>query len=283
MLVGFYDAFICTPRRVYSKMSTGERRAGGLRFDVAIPHFNRGDSIHRPLANVVDHPAVSGIIVVDDGSDSENLELLERNLRELRTEKPVRLVRQTKNTGALRTKVRCAEESASDWVLILDSDNTAFWNFLSALQGITDPETQCFYCAAQAYPYYSFESVEGRKLDFAAMAGLAKDGVLGRTYILNDGNYLVNRQFYLECSRDLLGVSSDVADVILFNYRALSKGGALCVLPGTSYLHRIGPDGFYLSTKDASRQRVLEITRRIAQGSPFDDEFLLSLLRGNKT
>jgi hypothetical protein len=82
---------------------------------------------------------------------------------------------------------------------------------------------------------------------------------LKRVYIFNDGNYLVNRSAYMENVGNLGRVASDVADVMVVNYRWLSEGGSLSVLPNTSYFHRVDASSFWNRTAEESKRRVSEI------------------------
>jgi hypothetical protein len=155
--------------------------------------------------------------------------------------------------------LKCVERSSSEWVLVLDSDNTAFSSYLDALGGIRNPDPQIFYCASWAWPFFPFQDFSGLRMDFESACEWTRSGLLKRVYIFNDGNYLVNRKSYTEAVGGMGMITSDVADVMVVNYQWLSKGGSLEVLPGVPYFHRVDASSFWNRTAEESKKRVTEI------------------------
>jgi glycosyltransferase involved in cell wall biosynthesis len=273
-----FDSKICTAASVRRQAESYRAgRKAGLRFSVGIPHYNRGATICRPLFNLLRHPAVTEIVIVDDGSSPDEFELLSRNVREMDSRGRVKIHRREHNLGALRTKLECAEMASSDWVLILDSDNTAFMNYLNALAGLGSPGVDAFYCAGWAFPHFPFHPLQGMRLDFQKACALTAAGDLRRYYIINDGNYLVHRDSYIRSVKALGTIASDVADVMVVNYHWLSQGGCLQILPGTSYFHRVDASSFWCRTEEESRRRVSEIFARFEARNRWDEEFHRSL------
>lgn len=231
----------------------------GLRFSVGIPHYNRGRLIYRPLFNLLNHPAVEEVVIVDDGSREEEYRALVEFVESLECGERVRVFRREENRGALLTKLECVERCGAEWVLVLDSDNTAFQGYLDALGGIRQPEAPNFYCASWAWPLFPFHNFEGGKINFEKACESTRSGLLKRVFIFNDGNYLVNRRAYMNSVKGIGRIASDVADVMVVNYNWLSGGGSLQVLPGVSYFHRVDASSFWNRTAEESKQRVLEV------------------------
>lgn len=270
----FYDSRICTPDNVWRQAQSAQSNTKlPLRFSVGIPHFNRGARIFRPLFNLLKHPAVTEIVIVDDGSSPAEFESLSRTVRAMDARGQVKIHRREQNLGALRTKLECAERASSEWVLILDSDNTAFLNYLDALAGLDRPESDAFYCAGWAFPFFPFHPLHGVRLDFEGACALTASGELRRYYIINDGNYLVHRDSYIRSVRELGTIASDVADVMVVNYHWLSQGGCLRILPRTSYFHRVDASSFWCRTEEESRRRVADIFSRFEAGDRWDEQF----------
>jgi len=270
----FYDSRICTSDNV--RRQAGSGRAGKkacLRFSVVIPHFNRGALIYRPLFNLLNHPAVEEILIVDDGSDPSEFAALERTVAGIDPSGRVKIHRREQNLGALQTKLECVEKASSEWVLILDSDNTAFRHYLDRLGTLEAPVANVIYCANWAFPRFPFHEFTGLRIGFEKAAELTVSGALRRIYIINDGNYLVHREAYAHSVSAIGRVASDVADVMLVNYHWLSQGGVLEVLPATSYYHRVHKGSFWNLTQDESRKRVVELFARFERGLKWDDEF----------
>ena len=278
-----YDSRICTLENV-RRQAQGRRNAKKypLGFSVGIPHFNRGAQIFRPLFNLLCHPAVEEIIIVDDGSEPSEFSALERTVAEVDTGGRVTIHRRDQNLGALRTKLECVERASCEWVLILDSDNTAFINYLNALARLGSPDANAFYCAGWAFPHFPFHPLHGMRLDFQKAWELTASGDLRRYYIINDGNYLVHRESYIRSVKALGTIASDVADVMVVNYNWLSQGGYLQILPGTFYFHRVDASIFWCRTEEESLHRVSEIFARFEAGNRWDEEFQSALALRSK-
>jgi len=276
----FYDQFVCTAGAVRRQARKPRMVETGLRFSVGIPHYNRGKLIYRPLFNLLNHPAVDEVVIVDDGSRVEEYQSLKDFVDSLDCGNRVKIFRREENRGALLTKLECVERSSSEWVLVLDSDNTAFSSYLDALGGIRNPDPQIFYCASWAWPWFPFEGLGLEQIDFKRAEMLCRDGRLRKFYIINDGNYLVHRKSYSETVSRIGQISSDVVDVMVVNYLWLSLGGKLEMVPGRSYFHRVDASSFYKRTEDDSKRRLLEIFKRFESGECCGEKFLEDLRSG---
>lgn len=275
-----HDAIFCSPARVRRQAVRGQQivpRSGGI--SVAIAHYNRGRLAHRPLCNLLSHDFVREVVFFDDGSQARELAALTTYVAELGMEDRIRVERRGNNRGAQSTKLDAVEACRSEWVLVLDSDNTAFPSYLDALSQLRDKKPGTIYCSSFAFPYFSFHLFAGRKLDFDVCAELTRNGLLRRVLIINDGNYLVHRETYLKRIGPLRALHSDVADAMLANYLWLSEGGSLQVLHAGSYHHRIDNSSFWLRTAAESRERVMELFCRFEQGVRWDDAYAAKCLR----
>ena len=274
LLGRLYDRFLANADTVASAAAPPENGNG---ISVAIAHYNRGRKIFLPLRNLVGHPLVREVVILDDGSAESEYESLCDFVSGMRSGAKIHLHRRKINRGALVTKYEAVELCRSKWVLVLDSDNTAFRHYLDRLCALEPKREDTLYGAAWAFPYFPFHELAGTRIDAATAAGLTRSGVLKRVYVINDGNYLVPRDAYVRTGRQLGSLRSDVADVMLFNYLWLSNGGSLEILPGTSYFHRVDSTSFWARTQDASRQRVLELFARIESSLPCDPDYIGSL------
>lgn len=239
---------------------------GDAKFSVAIPHYNRGRLAHRPLCNLLNHLAVAEVVFFDDGSRPGEIRALQAVVDSLHPQKPMHIRLRPQNCGAFRTKVDAVEAASEDWVLILDSDNTAFKGYLDALARLPALNPQTVYCSPWAFPHFSFHALAGKSLDYDSAAELVRSGFLRRVYFINDGNYLVHRATYLNVLRPYLGIETGAADVMTANYLLLSAGCKLQVLSSGAYHHRIEGSSFWHSTLEHSRPRAMEIFSKFEKG-----------------
>jgi len=274
----FYDSRICTLKNVRRQARSGQSGTKSpLRFSVGIPHFNRGALIYRPLFNLLNHPAVEEIVIVDDGSEPVEFAALERTVAAIDPSGRIKIHRREQNLGALRTKLECVEKASSEWVLILDSDNTAFRHYLDRLASLESPSANVIYCARWAFPYFPFHEFQGMRMGFEEAADLTATGALRRVYIINDGNYFIHRESYVRSVSAVAEFESEAADVMLVNYHWLSQGGLLEVLPEASYYHRVHKGSFWSNTQHGSRKIVLDLFSRFERGLKWDKEFAETL------
>jgi len=275
-----YDRWLCSPTAVAEQASRDVAPRSGFTFSVGIAHHNRGAVIARSLRNLLNHPSVSEVVIVDDGSSVSEFEALRQQVRLIDKTGRVKIHRRDENRGALLTKLECVEKCSTDWVLILDSDNTAFTDYLDHLEALAPSDPKIIYCADWAYPYFPFHELSGMTLDFGKSSKLLISRVLKRNYLLNDGNYLVNRNRYLKVISTIGKIPSDVVDVLVVNYLWLSQGGKLDVIPGAKYMHRVDELSFWSQTAEASKKRLLAIYERIESAVPWDEDFLRRLING---
>lgn len=275
----FHDRLFCRPGRVLAQARAG--RCLTIRSDaisVVIAHYNRGTRAHLPLNNLLASDFVAEVVFLDDASNPEQFLALKEFVASLEVGERVRIVRREPNCGAQATKIDAVAAARRDWVLVLDSDNTAFPSFISALSRIPRRDPLSIYCSPFAFPYFSFHPFRGQELDFDQCVELTRRGDLRRVFIINDGNYLVCRSSYLGVVGQLRNLRSDVADVFVANYLWLSEGGRLQVLPSGTYHHRIDASSFWMRTAEESRQRVIGLFSRLEEGRKWDACFASELL-----
>jgi len=270
-----YDRFICSEQKVAAERP--RPASDTRRVTVAIPHYNRGALIHQTLHNVLKDGRVSEIIIVDDGSKPEHYEELRQCVSSLDRAGKVQIHRREENRGALWTKMECVEKSTNSWVVLLDADNTLFRSYLDGIFAMTAWEADTIYCPSRAFPHFDFRELAGRTIDFEAACDLSRTGLLRRVYIINDGNYFLNRASYLETLATLRDIRHDVADVMVVNYLWLSQGKKLHMMPGAVYCHRLSASSFWSRTASSSRDRVLALFARFDKGLRWDDEVAAAL------
>jgi glycosyltransferase involved in cell wall biosynthesis len=230
-----------------------------LKFSVGIPHYNRGGLIYRPLFNLLNHPAVAEVVIVDDGSRDEEFRKLREFVDSLGCGERVKVFRREENRGALLTKLECVEKCSSDWVLVLDSDNTAFLRYLDSLGNLAAIDSKAFYCANWAFPFFPFHDFSGKSINFKDACKFTQSGLLKKLYLINDGNFLVPKKNYLESIKIIKKYPIQAADVILVNYKWLSDGHWIHVIPRASYYHRVEKSSFWNQNAIKSKSNALQI------------------------
>lgn len=208
---------------------------------IAITSFNRSDLTIESFSKVFDHPFVSEIVIVDDCSTEDHWQDLRTLVHRHPVWDKIRLFRNKENLGMSRNKSEAVRRATYEWVILLDSDNVLYPEYLDAIQkeactkgtnyGLQE---EIIYCPVKAEPDYDFSQWSaqfiGRKN--------AKDflGVKEFRVLLNTCNYVVNRKRYLEVYE--YDETIKESDTIYFNHLWLCSGGSFYVVPEMRYHHR---------------------------------------------
>lgn len=95
-----------------------------LDVSVVIPHYERAFLLSEALDSISEHGNdVNSIVVVDDGSSTECVRVLEKLLSQSRLSSRIELVRHRRNLGGGAARNSGVERVQTQWVFNLDSDN----------------------------------------------------------------------------------------------------------------------------------------------------------------
>lgn len=205
------------------------------KLSLCITTFNRTDLTVESFSKVYDHPMIDEIIIVDDASDVNKFNEL-YNL--LKGKDKVTLHRNFENLGMSRNKANAIEKANNEWVSIFDSDNVMPPEYLDSLPKDLNPTT--IYHPEFAEPEFDFRAYPViNKFN-------AKDYLGERNFrcFLNNSNYVVNREMYLQCYRYDEGIRE--SDTIHFAYLWLEMGGSFQFVKGMRYFHRRHPGSGWL-------------------------------------
>lgn len=210
---------------------------------IAITSYNRSDLTIESFSKVYDHPLVDEIVIVDDASDEKIYSELVTSLINYETDyiyenrlpNKLRLYRNENNLGMSRNKAEAISKCKNEWVIILDSDNILYPEYLDNLP--KEPSFDWFncviFCPQFAEPDYDFSKLPDTvdKKNAKTLLHLKEFRVF-----LNTCNYVVNRDKYLEVYK--YDETIKESDTIHFNALWLAAGYSFYIVPGMSYYHR---------------------------------------------
>jgi glycosyltransferase involved in cell wall biosynthesis len=116
---------------------------------VILPNFNHGDLIARALHALLDQtPSASEIIVVDDGSTDNSVEVIEALQRRYGS---IKLIRNSTNQGIIASVKTALDVASGEYLLFAASDDFVLPGLFShALEGLTAYPGAAFFCAGVA-------------------------------------------------------------------------------------------------------------------------------------
>jgi hypothetical protein len=235
---------------------------------VAIPHYQRGKKIHVTLKNILKDKRIKEIVILDDGSSREEFQKLVDNLSHFSGK--IKLFRREENIGILRTKIQIVSLCTNEWVILLDSDNSIFSQYLNAIFRLPKWNENTIYCPDFAYPNFDFRGLSGEIIDFQKFSNL---NVQRFGAFMNDGNYFFNKINFLNA---LLPYSDfkALADVIFANYVWLSQDNKLEVLHNAPYFHRVHPGSIWLNTMNENIKHAELVGELLINGIKADKDYL---------
>ena len=247
------------------KMPVNESRT----ISVAIPHYNGSRMAHVSLFNILNDPRISEIVFLDDGSKPEEFNKLKTKLKPF--SQKVKLFRRDVNWGPFANKIQAVELCTSDWVILLDYDNTLLPEYLETIFNLPEWKKSTIYCPGYAYPFFDFrESLGEKDIDLNTTSAMINSGVFNRPFF-NDGNYFLHRDSYIQYLKPFWNYSV-IADVIFANYLWLSSQKTLKVLRNARYIHRVHDKSTWATNLQESK-RVFNSTEKRLQAklSPYSE------------
>jgi hypothetical protein len=218
------------------------------RISLCIPHYSgpnydRVGMLLQSFEHVINDPRISEVIVNDDRSEDQSHEQTAALLKGF---PKVKLFRNEQNLGPYRNRRMAIERAASPWVIALDNDNAIGPDFLDKIFG-QEWRQDSILAPDFAKPIFDFRRFDGLVVTKSNVASCVKETELFLAFI-NDGNYFVNRQRYLDAWDGT--VDPGTSDSEYFNYCWLAAGNQIKVVAGLEYFHRVHPQSYYRQNQD---------------------------------
>lgn len=209
----------------------------------AFTNYNRTDLLFEAVAPFLADDRISEIVISDDHSRDEVYQTI---LWKYSGVEKVKIFRNDSNVDCYRNKREAVERATNEWVLILDSDNIFSSDFIDKIfeqKGWqSNPDYRTVILAPEfARPHFNFCDLAGKLIDQTSVSKLLSVGNCGT--MLNAMNYFVNRKEYLRVWDGK--IDPVTSDSIYQNYRWLSHGNSIFILPGLQYEHRVHDGSHY--------------------------------------
>jgi hypothetical protein len=242
---------------------------------LAIPEYNTSQYFTDCIKYALEDNFVNEIIVNDDCSSEYHFKNLVNIIDSLNCHK-IKLFKNEKNLGAFRNKYETVSKCSNKWVYLLDSDNYPFENTYNVLKSLDLNNPEIVYSPAKLYcksdsqsTYSTISDYNSFKYDIIGIEE-SKDAIIKRTkwfdWIINTGNYVLNKQFYLESLQEPFQNYSNYklyADTAASFYFILKNGGMFKVVPDLYHNHRLRDDSYWNQCGDESMATVNLYSRMI--------------------
>lgn len=226
--------------------------------------FNRLEMTIESFGKVYSDDRIGEIIIVDDCSDIEIYNKLKAIFDML---PKVRLVRNEVNRDCYRNKMTAISLATSEYVVILDSDNSFDKRYIDAIYN-QEWEVDTILAPDWAVPLFPYTDYSGLLVTKENVSEYI-DRPLFET-CLNCMNYFVNKNEYLRVWDG--SIDPHTSDSLFQNYNWLKAGNKIHIVDGLRYNHLVHNDSHYRLNNHKTGNFREEIISKIRN---FKNEFVV--------
>lgn len=209
---------------------------------LALTTYNRANLPYEALKFICGDPRLKEIIVVDDCSNLSIFNKLQKKLNKLNSK--ITLIRNAENKGVSANKHIAVQACSSEFVLLFDSDNIIYSNYLDAFYILESWIDTNIYVPELALPKFDYTHFSGKLINSNNICEFLDKPFFDN--LLNTGNYIVPRNNYLKVYQEKKDIGG--ADVIFFAYLWLDAGFNIKVVDNMCYYHRVHKNSYYLKS-----------------------------------
>jgi glycosyltransferase involved in cell wall biosynthesis len=223
------------------------------KISLAIPEYNTSQYFTDCIKYALEDDFVDEIVVNDDCSSDHHFKNLIDTIHTLNSSK-IKLFRNNTNLNAFRNKYQTVFNCSNEWVYLLDSDNYPFEESYQIIREIPVDDPNVCYCPQHLFCKNDNASnyMNISNYDFGYdLIGIEESkealnkGVEWFNWFVNSGNYIFNRNIYLQClEKPFKDLDTPLlhADTAAVFYYWLKKGNKFKVVKGLRHHHRLRPD-----------------------------------------
>lgn len=245
-----------------------------MTISLAIPTYNSSKYFWDCIKTALMSDFISEIVVHDDNSEwSEYLNMFELSAK-INTDK-IKIYRATHNEKAFINKYMAVSKCTNEWVYLFDSDNWFDDPILEVISKLDLSKKDTCYHVKELHMtdgnIVKFD-YENNSLDLPVAKENIKNSTNNIEWILNTGNFIVNKDTYLRSQADAVESlrNSDGryknpkgADVLLFSYCWYMHGNRYEPVDGFYHHHRIRPGNYFVEEMDYNMALVREYLDKI--------------------
>lgn len=213
---------------------------------LVITNYNSASYIEQIIDSIINDNRITEILIVDDKSTDTDKSILSKLLFKYNTNK-INILFNEVNLGSYKNKIYAVSKAANEWVILLDADNHIDSSYINAFIRNDKFEKDTFYCPMKSIApnteLINYEKLVNISIDKLYIKNYINDNI---KMLLNTGNYIVNRDFYIKCSEnDFLNSDSYGSDAIYLHTLGFEIGLKLYVVKDMNYYHTVRYDSHW--------------------------------------
>lgn len=224
------------------------------KISLCLTTYNRSDLVVRAISQIINHPNIDEIVIVDDASEEYHYQQLKRLLVQVGNPK-VKLYRNQTNADCYKNKKISVELASNEWVIIFDSDNIINDSYIDKLLTIQQWDSNTIYAPSFAKPHFNYTSFNDIFLYKGNIGNFSR--ATGFDALINTCNYFVNKENYILVHNDL--INPHAADTCYFNLCWIKAGFTILVVPGLEYQHMVHDGSHYKEHNHKSNDLFIKL------------------------
>lgn len=234
-------------------------RRDDIKLSLCIPTYQRWNFLKNNLPKYIENPLIDEIVITDEtGEDVDKI-------REAFSSPKLKLYKNERRLWGYRNKDKAVSLASNEWVALIDSDNFADVDYFQAWYdyiGACDADPACdvlFSPSVLLTTRYDFTPYEGVTITKQNVASyLERDRCLFEG-LLNAGNYIVNKSFFLsEPDYDTQLYQQHIDSC--YSYDSIFKNSILLlhlnaklvIVPHMKYEHIVHNGSYWITTHSLS-------------------------------
>jgi len=221
------------------------------KLSLCIPTMNRFSFLKTNLPQYLANPYIDEIVISDETGDDV------AKIREHFSDSKLKLFVNSERLGAFLNKEQAVRHATNEWVALIDSDNFAPVSYFETWNRLQSYSPTTIYAPSRTIATHNHGGFDNSIL---LNTTLSRHNVLSllRAHnivlenVINMGNYIVNRTFYLESSdpnySDLYK-TTNAWEAKLRTWLLLNKGANYVFPSGLEYYHSIHDGSLYSTTE----------------------------------
>lgn len=221
---------------------------------LCITTMNRWDFLKSTIPDYLENPYIDEIVISDEnGNDCREI------FNHFGNNPKIKLYSNERCLGVYLNKERAVRRAKNQWVALMDSDNHAPLSFFSTVSKVIDYNNpKNVYCPWRTIPQLTHEGFDFRKflgtvITRDNISGLLTNSGIMVEILLNTGNYVFNRDFFLSVKIPF-GLENHTAglDVVARNFILLKNGVSIHIVKDMEYHHIVHSGSDWISNADTN-------------------------------
>lgn len=225
--------------------------------------MNRWSFLEVNLPKYLENPYINEIVISDENGEDAT------KIRERFADPKIKIFVNAERLGAFRNKEEAVRRATNEWVALIDSDNFAPISYFEAWLNYTQVHPispSIVYAPSRTIPTNGHDGFDYR--DFIPYVLTKQTYGTLKNYsmmecIINTGNYIVHRQFYLDSSDPSYAhffTTVNAWEAKLRTWLLLNKGANYVFPANLEYYHTVHSGSLYLNTANEVYKYMGQIT-----------------------